>query len=62
MDFLLASLLQPLFFDMRTWHLPSYFPDIYSSVVTYLRHTCKEKICEKLFFRSVAEKMECLVG
>ena len=52
----------PLFFDMRTWHLPSYLPDIYSSVVTYLRHTCKEKICEKPFFRSVAEKMECLVG
>ena len=49
----------PLFFDMRTWHLPSYVPDIYSSVFTYLRHTCKEKICEKPFFRSVAEKMEC---
>ena len=34
---------------MLMWHLPS-LPYIYSSLFTYLRHICKEKICANPFF------------
>ena len=33
----------------QIWHLPC-LPYIYSSVFTYLRHICKEKICANPFF------------
>ena len=56
-----AITINPLFFNMRTWHLPS-LPHIYSSVFTYLRHICKEKICANPFFRQVDEITERLIG
>ena len=45
----LLSYLRLLFFGMLMWHLPS-LPYIYSSLFTYLRHICKEKICANPFF------------
>lgn len=50
-----ANTINPLFFNMRTWHLPS-LPHIYSAVFTYLRHVCKEKICRNPFFRQVDDR------
>ena len=49
----LLSYLQLLFFGMLMWHLPS-LPYIYSSLFTYLRHICNEKICANPFFASNA--------
>ena len=56
-----ANTINPLYFNMRTWHLPS-LPYIYSAVFTYLRHVCKEKICRNPFFCQVDEIMERLIG
>ena len=56
-----ANTIKPLFFNMRTCHLPL-LHHIYSSVFTYLRQICKEKICANPFFRQVDEIMERLIG
>ena len=53
--------LNPLFFNMLKWHLPS-LPHIYSSVFKYLRYICKEQNCVNSFFRPVTEIMERLTG
>ena len=51
------SYLTPLVFGMLMRQLPS-LPYIYSSVFTYLRHICKEKICANLFFRPVSISLD----
>ena len=40
---ILPRYLHLMFFGIQIWHLPS-LPYIYSSLFTYLRHTCKEQI------------------
>ena len=50
----LPGYLHLLFFGMQTWFLPS-LPHIYSSVFTFLRHICNEKICRQILFFRPAE-------
>ena len=50
----LPGYLHLLFFGMQMWLLPS-LPHLYSSVFTFLRHICKEKICRKILFFRPAE-------
>ena len=50
----LPGYLQFLFFGMQMWLLPS-LPHIYSSVFTFLRRICNEKICRQILFFRPAE-------